>query len=112
MDLVHFIFLRVHNATDWEAMTTVDYFLVGFNSIEAMIWFGCAAYVIRRNARSHRSSQERLYGVLFVLFGVTDIVETLQVSSPLIWIKLFVLIPLFVVRRKVIVTYEPRPKLV
>ena len=109
---MHFIFFRVHYATDWGAMTTIDYVLVGFNSIEALIWFGCAAYVIRRNARLHQSQQEWLYGVLFVLFGVTDIVETLQVSSPLIWVKLSVLIPLFVVRSRVLKTYEPRPRLV
>ena len=112
MDVLHFIFLRVHHATDWQAMTPVDYCLVGFNSIEALIWFGCAAYVFRRNARLHNSGREQLYGVLFVLFGMTDIVETIQVSSPLIWIKLFVLIPLFVMRRMVLGTYNPTPKLI
>lgn len=112
MDLLHFIFLRVHYAPDWGAMTAIDYCLVGFNLVEALIWFGCAAYVVRRNAMIHRSPLEWAYAALFVLFGLTDIVETLQVSSPLIWIKLFVLIPLFVVRSKVLGSYEPRPKLV
>ena len=87
MDILHFIFLWFHYATDWQAMTPVDYCLVGFNSVEALIWFGCAAYVFRRNARLHNSRREQLYGVLFILFGMTDIVETIQVSSPLIWIK-------------------------
>ncbi len=112
MNLTHFVFCKIHYATDWHAMTAVDYCLVGFNLVEASFWFGCAAYALRRNAVHHRSKQELVYGALFVLFGVTDVVETIQVSNPLIWIKLFILIPLFVSRNRVLQTYDPRPKLV
>lgn len=112
MGVLHFIFLRVHHTTDWNDLTAIDYFLVGFNAMEALFWFGCGGYVLRRNAAGHRAGLESLYALLFVLFGLTDVIETFQVSSPLIWVKLFILVPLFVIRRNVLASYTPRPRLV
>jgi hypothetical protein len=112
MQLLHFIFIRVHRTTDWGNLDVVDYGLISFNAVEALFWFACAVYVLGRNACGHRAPWEVVYGGLFVLFGLTDVVEVFQVSSPLIWVKLFILVPLFVVRHRVLGKYAPRPKLV
>jgi hypothetical protein len=112
MDGAHFIFLRVHRTTDWSALSAIDWCLIAFNSVEAIFWFGCSVYVFRRNAVAHRSRPEYLYATLFLLFGFTDVAEIAQVSSPLIWLKLLILIPLFLLRQRVMAAYSPKPRLV
>ena len=112
MDTLHFVFVRVHRTTDWSNLDAIDFSLIAFNLVEALFWFGCAVFVQYRNARRHRLPLEVVYAVLFFLFGCTDVAEVFQVSSPLIWIKLFILVPLFIVRHKVLAGYSPRPKLV
>lgn len=112
MDLAHYIFLKVHRETDWADLNAIDVALMSFNIVEAVIWFFCAFYIIRRNLANHHSMLEYVYGILFILFGASDLVESYQLSSPLIWAKLLILISLFTVRHKVIHSYEPKPPLI
>jgi hypothetical protein len=112
MEIIRFIFLQVHRTTDWNDLSEIDYGLICFNACEALFWFGCACYAFHRNGRLHRVPRENLYSLLFILFGLTDVVEVFQVSSPLIWIKLAILVPLFLVRRQVLATYTPKPRLI
>jgi hypothetical protein len=112
MQTLRHLFLTVFRTTDWSDLSMVDVVLVAFNTFEALVWFACAAFVLARNHRAHRSWSEFTYGVLFILFGLSDLVECFQISSLLIWAKLVILIPLFVLRQRTRAKYEPRPKLV
>lgn len=92
----------------WDAETH-DWFSIGyhwFNLLEAVIWFGIAVRIAVRNLRGHRTALEWSYALAFLIFGLTDIVEARQQSSPLILFKLWNLIALVWLRRKV----AQRPK--
>ena len=111
MNYLYFIFLAEHRATDWSNPSTLDLILVAFNALEALVWFGCAWFVLSRNMKGNRSTVEYIYTVLFVLFGVSDVLEMISLSSPLIWAKLVILLLLFRLRSKVIGSYGGKYKL-
>ena len=112
MNLIDYLFLKTYRTTDWEHLQSLDYFLPPFNSLEACVWFICAAFVLRRNLMNRRCMLEYTYAGLFVLFGLTDVFELFGMSAPLIWLKLAVLVPLFWVRSVVLYRYEGQYKLV
>ena len=112
MSFIDWRFLGVYRTTDWSNLSGLDIGLITFNAVEAMIWFTFAGYVLVRNHRGHRSAMEYAYGVLFVLFGVSDLIECVQLSNPLILAKAVILVLLLVFRHWTLARYEPRPKLV
>ena len=86
---------------EWDAGTQ-DWFSIGyhwFNLLEAVIWFGIAAMVGVKNYREHRTAVDWLYALAFLVFGLTDMVEARQQSSPLILFKLMNLIELVCLRQ-------------
>ncbi len=110
--LFHYSLCAVYRVTDWSRIGVADGVLIAFNALEALVWLGCAGYVARRTWRAHHSLHEYVYAALFVLFGVSDIIEVFQLSSALVWAKLAILIALFIVRARVRAAYTPRPRLV
>jgi hypothetical protein len=93
--LVTFEWHRLDPANPWHLL------YAAWNGVEAIAWFICAWFVLRRWRALRRSRIEILYGILFVLFGASDVIEALRVPSWLILAKLALLIALLAVRRHV-----------
>ncbi len=99
----------------WEwSENTDDAFSVIYhwlNIVEGIAWFVFSCLVGLRWLRYRRSQLEFWYSAAFAVFGVTDFVEAWQQSSPLIWVKLVVLITLFLLRRTVMSRHYPQATL-
>ncbi|TWU47808.1 hypothetical protein [Rubripirellula reticaptiva] len=76
-----------------------------FNIAEGTVWFVLSWLVIRRYWMHRNSRLEIAYSILFLAFGVTDFLESYALTSWLIWLKIFNVLQLFVVRRIVIRRY-------
>ncbi|MGB7326965.1 MAG: hypothetical protein WBD31_18970 [Rubripirellula sp.] len=76
-----------------------------FNLAEGAVWFVLSGLVLRRYWMHRNSRLEIVYSLLFLAFGVTDFLESSALTSWLIWLKIFNVLPLFVVRRIVIRRY-------
>ncbi|MBI3865329.1 MAG: hypothetical protein HY290_25930 [Planctomycetia bacterium] len=81
-----------------------------FNLFEGVAWLVFAALVFRRYLRFRRSLVEVVYAATFVVFGLTDFREAYSLPSWLLWIKLFVLIALLLLRRSVMRRFYPKSK--
>ena len=88
-----------------------DYACRGFNFVEAAAWFVFAALVLRRWQRHRRSGLELWYALGFVLFGISDLIETQYLTSWLLWWKGVNLVALFWLRRTVLLRYYPESRL-
>lgn len=78
-----------------------------FNLAEFIGWEVCAGVVWWRDGRYRKSGIEVVYGLLFLVFGLTDLREAYALDSWLLWVKLINLIALFWVRRYVLTRYYP-----
>jgi len=82
-----------------------------FNLFEAGVWFVFGVLVLYRWGRHRHSLLEPAYAAAFVLFGVTDVLESQALTSWLIWLKLANLIGLIWLRAVVIRRFYPTSKL-
>jgi len=68
-----------------------------FNTLEALVWFGCSVWVLVRYRKNAGSGLEVLYFLAFLAFGLTDVIETFGTTVLLLLTKgccLLALIPL------------------
>jgi hypothetical protein len=93
-----------------EPHTWTDVACRSFNVVEASAWFIFAVLVFRRWRRFRKSRIELWYGVAFVLFGISDVVETWALTSWLLWWKAANLLVLFRMRHIVIRRFHPDAK--
>ena len=82
-----------------------------FNLVEAATWFVFAALVACRWAKFHRSTIEIAYAVAFLLFGLSDIIESWFLTSWLLWWKSVNLVLLLRLRQIVIRQFYPENRL-
>ena len=82
----------------------------GFNVVEAAAWFIFAALVLRRGLKHRNSNVEFAYAIAFVLFGISDVIETWYLTSWLLWWKGINLVVLFSLRRSIMKRYYPDAK--
>jgi hypothetical protein len=82
-----------------------------FNFFEGAAWLLFAALVVRRHLRFRRSPVEVVYAAAFLLFGLTDFREAYSLQSWLLWLKLAILVALFLLRRFVMRTYYPNSRI-
>ena len=86
----------------------------GINLIEGVFWVGfCVAVLLRhfRQPKDQRGSIEWAYAAAFLCFGFTDFREAIALQSWLIWVKLFNLIILLWLRKRVMKTFYPDSKM-
>ena len=82
-----------------------------FNIAEAIAWFIFTLLVLWRWNRQRQSLIEIAYASAFLLFGITDLLESQALTSWLIWLKLVNLIALVWLRAIVIRRFYPQSKL-
>lgn len=58
-----------------------------FNSLEALVWFACAVYVIVRWRRHGRGPSELYYALAYAAFGLSDVIETYGTTPLLLLFK-------------------------
>lgn len=58
-----------------------------FNSTEAAIWLLCSLYIMFRWLRTRIDHGELYYGLSFLLFGISDVIETSGMSLLLLLLK-------------------------
>ncbi len=78
---------------------------VVFNSIEAAVWVLIAAWILVRWARRGKSKLELLYALSFVLFGLSDVIETFGLTLLLLLMKAACLLAIIGFRAAVLPTY-------
>lgn len=94
-----------------EAHTFQDIACHYFNLIEVAAWFTFAAQVLIRWTRFRRSPLELLYALAFLLFGISDLVESQRLTSWLLWWKVANLAVLFWLRKIMLTRYYPGQRL-
>lgn len=94
--------------TDWTNTDLGQQLYVGFNAVEALIWFSLAAFVWVRWAKNQRSALEHLYAISFVVFGLTDLLEMDHYTASLLLLKGFVLATILLCRHLVLMHYAGR----
>ena len=77
-------------------------FYVGFNAFEAVAWFTFAFIVLLRWRRNRKTHLEIAYSILFVLFGLSDVMEIIAYPFWLLLAKAAVLAGLLLTRRHLI----------
>ena len=112
-DLIRILFVETwwswsRNAN--EPHTWTDVACRSFNVVEAAAWFIFAGLVLRRWSRLRQSRLELWYVMAFVLFGVSDVIETWALTSWLLWWKVVNLYALFRLRRTVMRRFHPDAK--
>jgi len=73
-----------------------------FNVAEAVAWFAIAGYVLGRFAKYRRTGLEVVYGVTFILFGISDLWESYIVQPWLIGVKGLIFIGLVAMRMRLV----------
>lgn len=85
-----------------ENLGTYWFFYFGFNTVEAVAWFTFAAIVLFRWTRNRKSPLEVLYSLLFLLFGISDVIEIIFYPLWLLLAKAIILAGLLFTRRHLI----------
>ena len=62
-----------------------------FNVVEAAVWLAIAIYVFSRYLRNKKTPYEIVYSTLFVLFGLSDLREILNLPVWLLAVKAIIL---------------------
>ena len=75
-------------ATDWNDVDLGRWVYVGFNWFEALIWIGIAIYVLRRKMTRSQSNWGYLYSLSFLLFALSDLIESDSLTVGLLMFKL------------------------
>lgn len=91
--------------------TIQDVLCHGFNLLEASAWFVFAGLILTRWARYRRSPVELAYAGAFILFGISDLVESQWLTSWLLWWKLINLYALYRLRQWVLKRHYPDQRL-
>ena len=110
-DLTSILFRKVwwqYDVTDTSWFSIVYHW---FNIAEGVAWVVFAILVLMRFSQHRKSKLELWYAFTFLLFGITDFREAWQQSSPLIWIKLLILIALLWLRKVVLTKFYQEAKL-
>jgi hypothetical protein len=84
-----------------------SYLYSSFNIVEGIFWVGFAIIVLRRYLQHRKSYWEIGYSFVFLLFGLTDFIESSQMSVPLLMAKAVILVVLFSLRSFVRKKYYP-----
>ena len=105
------LFLNTWWAYDSSDRTAHSIFVHWFNLFEGCAWIVFATLVLVRYLRFRRSRIEIVYAVTFVVFGLTDFREAFSLQSWLLWLKLFILIVLFCLRRFVMRRFYPESRI-
>lgn len=77
-------------------------FYVGFNAVEALAWFAFAVIVFYRWRRNRKTKLEVVYSVLFLVFGLSDVMEIIAYPLWLLVAKGAILAGLLLTRRHLI----------
>lgn len=85
-------------------------FVHWFNLFEGTAWWGFGGLVLRRFLRYRKSPLELVYAAAFVIFGLTDFVESYALTSWLIHVKLLNLVALWRLRRLVMRRHYPESR--
>ncbi|MEO0586524.1 MAG: hypothetical protein AAF078_02695 [Planctomycetota bacterium] len=81
------------------------------NLLEAVAWFGVAGWVVRRHVREGGGAWNFAYAAAFVVFGVSDVVESQVVPMWLIAAKGLIFGVIVWLRWEVLRRYYPGRKL-
>lgn len=93
-----------------ENLGTYRLFYVGFNAFEAVAWFTFASIVLCRWNRNRKSRREVMYSLLFLLFGISDVIEIVFYPLWLLLAKAIILAGLLLTRRHLIRVHYPGKK--
>jgi hypothetical protein len=88
----------------------LEVFYFGFNGFEAVAWFVIAAIVFRRWQRNRKTGLEVAYALLFLLFGITDVLELDSLPVWRLLVKAVICVMLFAVRYRIITVVYPGAK--
>lgn len=94
--------------TDWTSTGWGQQLYIGFNAMEALIWFCVAVFIWVRWAKNRQSAIEHLYAISFVVFGLTDLLEMDHYTASLLLLKGFVLATILLCRHLVLKHYAGR----
>ncbi|MBM81123.1 MAG: hypothetical protein CMJ78_11095 [Planctomycetaceae bacterium] len=111
MDALDILFVRTWWEYSADTPDSFTQFYHWFNLAEGTAWLIFAVLVFWRFCTQRKSSVEVFYALLFLTFGLSDIREAWIQTSWLIWLKLFNLLALFSVRRRVMRQCYPDAKL-
>jgi hypothetical protein len=78
-----------------------------FNLVEAFVWMIFAVLVLRRWIRLRRTPLEAGYATAFLLFGISDVIESEVLTSWLLWWKVVNVVVLFQLRRLIMHRHYP-----
>lgn len=81
---------------------------VAFNWFEAFGWFVFSLFVWWRYLKNRRTKLELIYGLYFLLFGITDVVEVYKLTLGLFATKAIVLLSILVCRYYVVLAYRDK----
>ena len=81
---------------------------VAFNWFEALGWISFAWYVWWRGWKGQGTAVEFFYGLAFLLFGITDVIEVYKLTLGLFLVKARLLLGLVLLRNGVVPLYAPR----
>ena len=79
-----------------------EIFYFGFNALEAVAWFTFATIVLVRWSHFRKSWLELMYSLLFVLFGISDVIEIFIYPLWLLIAKAAILVSLLLARRHLV----------
>ena len=88
-----------------EELGPFEIFYFGFNAIEALAWFTFAVIVLSRWHRNRKTKLEIAYSALFLVFGLSDVMEIIAYPLWLLLVKGVILTGLFLTRRHLIRDY-------
>lgn len=101
VDLLTYHIVEVsHDEFDW-----FQIFYFGFNTVEAVAWFVFAILVLIRWAKNQKTALEIGYSLLFLLFGLSDVMEIISYPLWLLLAKAIILTGLLLTRRHLIRTH-------
>ncbi|HEX3134926.1 MAG TPA: hypothetical protein VHX44_15270 [Planctomycetota bacterium] len=86
----------------------VDYrpWYVVFNWIESACWLGFAVFVCGRHLRYRRTWIEPMYALTFLIFALTDAIETTGLTIILLVLKAVCILALIAQRKLVVQHYS------
>lgn len=101
LEILHYKLVDIN----YSEIGVLQVFYFGFNAIEALAWLLFASYVIKRWLINKQSPLEIVYAILFVVFGLTDLLELVNLPIWLLGLKIMTLACLLLMRRHLITNY-------
>ena len=106
-DFLDTLFIKTWWRYDAEHATWFDSIYRAFNLFEGCAWIYLAILVLKRFFSHRKSVAEVCYSLAFVAFALTDFREAVAQSAWLVWLKVFILIILFLIRKHVMTVHYP-----